>query len=157
VSDRVEALKMGGEDLDFGEGEFDLVYGHSILHHLNLDVAGPRIARVLKPGGHASFLEPLQYNPILNLFRRHTPHRRTPTEKPVSWEELNGVARSFSRWEHREFYLLSLASFIWYYGIRSRPLFRLSQNLLAPLDRVLFRFLPAARKYAWVTVVQFTK
>jgi len=157
VSDRVEARKMGGEDLEFPEGTFDLVYGHSILHHLNLDIAGPRLAGVLKRGGAASFLEPLEYNPVLNLFRKLTPHRRTPTEKPVRWEELEAVGRHFARWDHHEFYLLSLAAFVWYYGIKSKPLFQSTQNFLAPADRWLFSALPSLRKFAWVTVVRFFK
>jgi len=157
VSDRVDARQMGGEDLEFPQESFDLVYGHSILHHLNLEVAGPRIAGVLKRGGSASFLEPLEYNPVLNMFRKLTPHRRTPTEKPVRWEELHSVARHFSRWDHEEFYLVSLAAFVWYYGIKSKPLFQATQRILAPADRLLFGALPSVRKYAWVTVARFFK
>lgn len=157
VSEAVEALKMGGEDIDFPPGSFDVIYGHSILHHLNLSIAGPRIARALAPGGIGAFLEPLDYNPVLNLFRKLTPQRRTPTEKPVRWEQLEAVAEEFSQWKHDEFYLFSLAAFVWYYGVRNRLLFRTTQSALARLDRAVFRVFPGFRKHAWVTVVRFEK
>jgi SAM-dependent methyltransferase len=157
LSEFVEARKMGGEDLDFPEGTFDIVFGHSILHHLNLDVAGPRIARVLRPGGTAAFLEPLDYNPALNIFRKLTPSRRTPTERPLRWEQLESVATGFSRWRHDEFYLFSLAAFFWYYGIRNRRLFKATQNLLSRVDQRLFELFPSLRRFAWITVAQFVR
>jgi SAM-dependent methyltransferase len=154
---RVQAFRMGGENIEFPEASFDIVYGHSILHHLNLDIAGPRIARVLKPGGVAAFLEPLEYNPVLNLFRRLTPQRRTPTEKPIRWEQFRALGSDFGDWRHEEFYLVSLLAFAWYYGIRSKSMFALTQELLCKCDRALFRLFPFLRRYAWVTVVHFVK
>ena len=157
LAQNVDARRMGGEDIDFPEETFDIVYGHSILHHLNLDVAGPRISRVLKRGGMAAFLEPLDYNPVLNLFRRMTPHRRTPTEKPVRWGQLESLAGGFSRWEHQEFYFFSLVAFLWYYGLKNRTLFKSTQKLLQHIDRWLFKLVPPVKKMAWVTVVWFTR
>jgi ubiquinone/menaquinone biosynthesis C-methylase UbiE len=157
LQDRVEALKMGGEDMAFPDDAFDIVYGHSILHHLNLDISGPTIARILKQGGFAAFLEPLDYNPILALFRRLTPHRRTPTEQPLRWEQFDAMGGSFSTWTHREFYLLSLAAFVWYYGFKSPRLFWFTQSVLSVVDRGVFSLLPFTRRFAWVTVVRFAK
>ncbi len=41
------------------------VLGKQILHHLDMTQAVPEIARVLRPGGRAVFLEPLIHNPLL--------------------------------------------------------------------------------------------
>ena len=153
-ADAIETRATSGEDLDFPDHSFDAVYGHSILHHLNLDVSMPHIARMLKPGGLAAFLEPLDHNPLINGFRRLTPNRRTPTEKPLSFRQLASVASHFSGWEHREFYLFSLLAFVWYYGLRSRTLFRCTLAVLQPVDRMLFAFVPFLRRYAWVTVLR---
>ncbi len=157
VGERVITIQMGGEDLDFPEGHFDLVYGHSILHHLNLDVAAPRIARILKVGGMGAFLEPLNYNPVLNAFRYMTPQRRTATERPLEFVQIKDMAKHFDSWEHREFYLFSLVAFFWYYVIKSKRIFQRTLETLAGFDRFVFTSIPYFRKYAWVTVVQYTK
>ena len=57
---------------------FDAVLGKQILHHLDLGVAIPEIVRVLRPGGRAVFLEPLIHNPLLEGYRRLTPHLPQP-------------------------------------------------------------------------------
>ena len=154
---QVTVLHLSGEDVDFPESSFDIVYGHSVLHHLNLEIAVPRIVRALKPSGCFAFLEPLDHNPVLNLFRFFTPHRRTPTEKPLSFSQLKSISAFFSRFEHREFYLFSLAAFIWYYGFRSKSLFQFTVRVLSPLDNFIFRNLPFLRRFAWVTVLLYTK
>ncbi len=153
----VTPLHVGGEDFELPDGSIDIIYGHSVLHHLNLGIAGPRLAHVLAPGGHACFLEPLAYNPVISLFRKLTPSRRTPTEKPMSYGDFSGLLQVFSRWEHREFYLVSLASFVFYYGLKNRGLFTAAQRVLSPVDRLLFMVIPALRRFAWVTVSTFSK
>lgn len=157
LSALVDTLHVGGEDFDLPPASMDVVYGHSVLHHLNLDIATPRIAAVLRPGGVAAFLEPLAYNPVVNFFRLITPQRRTPTEQPLTFGQLETFARDFASWEHREFYLLSLVSFVWYYGIRNRRLFQGTHRTLQPLDSAIFRLFPFTRKYAWLSVAAFHK
>lgn len=71
-------LQCAAELLPFPDGAFDAVLGKQILHHLDLKVAVPEIARVLRPGERAVFLEPLIHNPILEGYRRLTPHLRKP-------------------------------------------------------------------------------
>jgi SAM-dependent methyltransferase len=153
----VDAQVTGGEDIEFPDSSFDVVYGHSVLHHMNLDIATPKIVHVLKAGGVAAFLEPLDHNLLLRAFRMLTPHRRTPTEQPVRLDQMEHMAAQFSRWEHREFYLLSLAAFVWYYGIKSKTLFHATMNLLSPVDDRLCNAVPFLGKLAWVTVVRFVK
>lgn len=157
VSNRVKTFHTSVEDFNFPSDSFDVVYGHSILHHLNLEIAGPKIASMLRKGGVAAFLEPLDYNPILSLFRKITPHRRTPTERPLRREQIQALASEFSSWKQQEFYFVSLIAFVWYYVIRNQALFRWTLRTLLPLDQFLFRFFPFTRKYAWVTVLHMYK
>ncbi len=157
VKHKIKALHMSGEEISFPDHSFDIIYGHSILHHLNLDITNEQLTRLLKPDGFAVFLEPLDYNPILNTFRRFTPHRRTPTERPLRFEQLESIAKHFSSWEHDEFYLLSLVSFFWYYGLKNEKLFRITQKLFSYIDSFLFKVIPYLKKYAWVSVIKFKK
>lgn len=55
------------EALPFGDGEFDLVIGHAVLHHIpDLDLAFREILRVLRPGGRFVFCgEPTQRGDLI--------------------------------------------------------------------------------------------
>jgi 2-polyprenyl-3-methyl-5-hydroxy-6-metoxy-1,4-benzoquinol methylase len=157
VEHRVFPVHVGGEEINFPNESFDIIYGHSVLHHLKLDIAAPRIAACLKSGGNAFFLEPLDHNPLLNLFRLFTPHRRTPTEKPLAFSQIDAVAKNFSAWQHQEFYLLSLVAFFWYYVVRNKYLFQMTLDSLAKVDNVMFKVLPFLRRFAWVTLIKFER
>lgn len=74
---------MNAERMALPDGAFDLVFGSGIIHHLDLDRSFREIARVLRPGGRAIFMEPLGHNPLINLYRRMTPDARTPDEHPL--------------------------------------------------------------------------
>lgn len=49
--------------LPFPEKSFDVVYGSSVLHHLELGKSLQEVHRVLKPGGRIAFAEPNLLNP----------------------------------------------------------------------------------------------
>ena len=52
----VKAARADAESLPFGDGSFDLVLGHAVLHHLpDLERAFTEFHRVLKPGGRIVF------------------------------------------------------------------------------------------------------
>jgi SAM-dependent methyltransferase len=53
--------------LPFESGAFDAVYGCSVLHHLDVEVALREVRRVLRPGGHLVFSEPNLLNPQVAL------------------------------------------------------------------------------------------
>src|SRR5262245_35332030 len=55
VADRVTVYESPVERMPFESGEFDLMHGEAILHHISLPPAAPEIRRVLKPGGRAVF------------------------------------------------------------------------------------------------------
>ena len=52
----VQGQAADAEALPFADGDFDLVIGHAVLHHIpDLDLAFREILRVLKPGGRFVF------------------------------------------------------------------------------------------------------
>lgn len=58
------------EETPFRAASFDVVYGSSVLHHLDLDRALAEAARVLRPGGRVVFTEPNIVNPQVALMFR---------------------------------------------------------------------------------------
>jgi 2-polyprenyl-3-methyl-5-hydroxy-6-metoxy-1,4-benzoquinol methylase len=87
----VRFLEQSFEDCAV-DGPFDAVIGSSVLHHLDLDRAWPRIFALLKPGGRLSFAEPNMLNPQVfceRHFRRLFPQ--------VSPDETAFVRRRLAR------------------------------------------------------------
>lgn len=72
-----------GEELPFGDAEFDVIHSKDSLHHMKgPDRAVQEYRRVLKPGGTALIVEANRYNPIFYvhmtrmLGHEHFPRRR---------------------------------------------------------------------------------
>jgi SAM-dependent methyltransferase len=71
----VEFLERSFEDCEL-EGPFDAIIGSSVLHHLDLERAWPKLFSLLRPGGRISFAEPNMLNPQIYCerhFRRFFP------------------------------------------------------------------------------------
>lgn len=108
--DTAEFHCMDAHRTTFPEGAFDLVLGRAILHHLEYETAVREIHRILKPGGHAVFLEPLRDNPAAKLARRLTPKARTPDETPLSRKQILWADGLFGWASHQSFLLVSAAA-----------------------------------------------
>jgi ubiquinone/menaquinone biosynthesis C-methylase UbiE len=108
----VDFVLADGERLPFSDACFDCIWGNAILHHLDLGIAGPEVARVLRPDGIAVFCEPWGENPLLNWARRHVAYsakNRTPDEQPLGRCHLRMLQQSFSQVTVRGFQLLAMA------------------------------------------------
>jgi SAM-dependent methyltransferase len=86
--------------LALADDSLDAVVGRAILHHLDFDTAIREIRRVLKPGGHAVFIEPLRDNPAGKLLRLLTPRARTVDELPLSQSQIRRADGLFSESRH---------------------------------------------------------
>lgn len=85
--ERVRFLGRRFEDCAV-DGPFDAVIGSSILHHLEMEEAVPRIFELLKPGGIMSFAEPNLLNPQVyaeRRFRRLFPYVSPDETAFVRW------------------------------------------------------------------------
>ncbi|MEO8146600.1 MAG: class I SAM-dependent methyltransferase [Bacteroidia bacterium] len=58
--------------LSFKDNTFEVVFGSSVLHHLEFDASLNEIIRVLKPGGRMIFAEPNMINPQI-LIQKNIP------------------------------------------------------------------------------------
>jgi SAM-dependent methyltransferase len=80
---------------------FDLVVGKWVLHHTDIEAAAAEVARVLKPGGEAVFVETSALNPVFAWARKHLAGRRgirhfgTPDEHPISKADIELLESRF--------------------------------------------------------------
>jgi SAM-dependent methyltransferase len=56
-------VRGNAEQTAFPAASFDVVYGSSVLHHLDTAAAAREVARLLRPGGRLVFTEPNLLNP----------------------------------------------------------------------------------------------
>ena len=140
---------MNAEQLRFASNSFDLICGTGILHQLDLDRAYSEIARVLRPGGLAVFMEPLGHNPLINLYRRLTPGLRTSDEHPLMMRDLAAAKQCFGRVTSQHFALQSLAAL----PFHGREHFRRILGACEAADAQLFKRLPFMRRYSWQVVL----
>lgn len=153
VTERVHTHLMPAERLDFEEDVFDWVTGFGLLHHVDLELLGPEIHRVLKPGGRALFREPLGTNPILEFARRYLPYQskyHSEHERPLTYDDIEMLERWFQTTHVREFYLLSSFSRLMKKGEAS-AFFR----FFYALDEFLLRRVHPLRSLCRYVVVEF--
>lgn len=145
-------FEMDAEALTFDDGSFDLVHGSGILHHLDLERSHSEIMRVLRPGGRAVFLEPMGYNPLINVYRRRTPDIRTVDEHPLLRSDFAILAEGTSDFQTSFHGLaaLSAAPFVHRRGGQRYA------EVCAAIDARLLA-LPGVQLMAWMVVIQLVK
>lgn len=124
------------QQLPFADRSFDAVWGHAILHHLDMTTAAREIRRVLQPGGIAVFSEPWNGNPLLRLarrWRRHTPH-----EVPLQRSDVAQLREVFAAVQVQGWQLASMLP---------------RCGVLAPIDRGLLSLVPALSNWCRYVVV----
>jgi len=97
--------------LPYENESFDAVFGNAILHHLDLQLAGRELVRILKPKGVAVFCEPWRENPLLQLARRRATYsgkEHTPDELPLGTKDVETLRAFFPNLQLRGHQLLSM-------------------------------------------------
>lgn len=160
----IRTVKGKAEQLDFGEGDFDFVFGNGVLHHVEIAPAAKEIYRILKPGGLAIFIDPLEYNPAIKLYRRIASAVRTETERPLIKSDVHLMADVFDRVESIGIWFSTLLIFVYFYLVeRADPSkerywkkiiaesdrVKVSYRILKKIDDGLLRAIPFLKWYCW--------
>jgi len=151
VNKSINFKVMSVQDMSFNDDTFDYVVSLVGLHHLNLELAGKEIRRVLKPGGKAIFLEPrIPFKGIM-AFRSLIP--KTCYESPgggsISDKEVYEFSRHFST--HKIYYFQLLRKFL------VVPFMNKFSSQIDKLDFLLINKTPILKKFCWAFVLEFTK
>ncbi len=164
----IETRRVQGDRIPADDKEFDRIYGNGVLHHVPHATAIPELARILRPAGLGCFIEPLPYNPIINVYRKVAKEVRTPDEMPISFQQIEAFGRHFGRVAHKEFWFTSLSVFLKFYLLdrvnpnkerywkkiytdagKIEPWFK----YLKAADEAILSRVPALGRYCWNTVV----
>lgn len=141
----VELAVMPAEKLDLPDATYDRIFARGVLHHADVERAAPEMARVLKPGGRAVFIEPLSENPILDFAREYLPypHKTRPRgHRGIRFSTVRTLRRHFSSASIRTFYLTAMLNRAFGFNVELGSLERFDEWLLArvPTFRRLCRY-----------------
>jgi ubiquinone/menaquinone biosynthesis C-methylase UbiE len=157
MKEKIHFIKMPGENLTFSDNFFDLILGSAILHHTELDRAIKNLFRVLKPGGRAIFIEPLNQNIFLRIWRVVTPWRRSTSEKALLNNDLNFIRDVFPNSKYRFFKLISIFSTGLVIAFPNNKLLSVIDNFLEGIDSKLLEAFPSLGRYCAIVVLELTK
>jgi SAM-dependent methyltransferase len=149
LEDKASFFVEDAEELSFPANHFDIIVGSGILHHLDLEKSIKEICRVTRNGAKVVFIEPLAYNPILNIYRILTPSLRTKTEHPLTYHDLKLINQYFESVELHFFCFTSLfaSCFI------SNSLYDTLLCVLESIDDYLFTKFPFTCYLAWQVII----
>lgn len=159
------------EKLNFDDNSFDFVFGNGVLHHTDLEPTIKEVYRVLKKNGKAAFIEPLAYNPIINIYRKLATKVRSEDERPLKLKDFKIINKYFKMAEHKEFWFFSLYLFIhffltgyspnkhkyWKKIIKDADKYSMIYRPLKKLDDIILKIIPPLRLLCWTTVIKLTK
>lgn len=137
---------MDGEKMGFEDDTFDAIICSGVLHHVDVTIAFPELARVLKPTGKLLASEALGYNPIINLYRRLTPSLRTEweTDHIITGKQLRLARSYFSKINCKYFHLFAILAV----PFRRMPFFGPMLKFLSKMDDLILK-IPLLRLMAW--------
>jgi SAM-dependent methyltransferase len=143
---------------------FDIVYGANMLHHVDIQACIAEVHRVLKKGGLALFWDPVQYNPVINVYRRMATEVRTDDEHPLRISDIRLVKDLFGKVETRFFWLSATVIFLrffiidkispsegryWKLIIDRRDKHKWLLRITHAIDRIILRIIPPLKWWCW--------
>lgn len=145
------------EQSNLPDASFDLVLGKFILHHVDVDSGARELQRVLRPGGHAIFIENAGDNALLTFARDRLagrwgiPRLGTEDEHPLTAadiDKLRGVfARVTAHYPVFEFLVLFDRQVLRFGYPRA-------SRLIRALDNGVHRLFPRLRRYSYRVIVE---
>lgn len=171
VDRKIKLIGAPAEKIPFNEEFFDLIFGGNVLHHVNIVKTSKEIKRVLKENGKAVFIEPLGYNPVIQVYRNLAGDVRTKMERPFTFGDIKNLGKGFRQVSHVEHQLFTTLIFVWFFlGERLNPSkvrywkriieeserYAKAFRILEKIDRAVLK-IPFLRMLCWSTVIQLTK
>jgi len=149
LSGKVKFMQMDAHNLQFEKNEFDIVFLHSILMHLDHMRVAKQCKRVLKDNGVLLFIEPIFNNPLVRLYRLIFSEFKETHPNYITYQQIITISKLFRTKEIKGFYIFSFVSFI----LRKNSfLYKSASSILKSMENTLLLIFPALEKNAWLYV-----
>lgn len=171
VSSDIKYIEAPAEKIPLPSASVDLVFGGNVLHHVDIEKTSKELKRILKRGGKAVFIEPLGYNPIIQIYRKLAGDVRTKMERPFTFQEVRLLGKNFKSVRHVEKQFLTTLIFVWFFlGERVSPRkvrywkkivdecerYERAFKILKRMDSMVLK-IPFLNRMCWNTVIEVIK
>jgi len=153
-AENLEFLVMDAMNTSFENDYFDIIHGHAILHHMDLTKSLEEIKRILKDDGKAFFVEPLDTNYIIKMYRKITPSARTADERPFEKKDIKLIKQLFPGTKIKYYFCLSLLAVPFR---KQKKLFEKMLKILFFLDEILLNEHSPFKWLAWSCAIVLKK
>lgn len=165
-----EISEMDFHKLKYDNEFFDIVFGTQILHHVDVEICGKEIYRVLNRGGIAVFEENSYKNPLIHavrnlLFSKNTfggrrskgrfgfVRKGTDDENPLDEREIKVLKQIFRdeiKREYNDFIFFEMLS-------RHNKYFAKYEKSFKNLDKFIYNKFPFLRQYGFQQILIMKK
>ncbi len=151
--------------------QFDIIYVGNLFHHVDIDKALDRILVYLKPKGMLVSWDPVDYNPIINIYRRIATKVRSKDERPIRIRDIDIFKKRFLQVESHWFWFTTLIIFIimaliqkrnpnterfWKVVVKEGDSWKWLYAPLERLDAFLLHIFPQIKYLCWNVVLIMT-
>ncbi len=169
---QIDARVCASEAMPFEGNSCDVVFANGVLHHVDIPPTMQEVQRLLRVGGKGYFIEPLPYNPVINVYRYMAREVRTVDEKPLTLADVQVIRDLFPKTTVHYFWLTTLIVFLYFFLVEGahpgkvrywkKVLYDADKyqwffQPLAQLDAFLFRCLPPIGLLCWTMVIAVEK
>ncbi|CAN5420270.1 hypothetical protein BH09SUM1_BH09SUM1_12850 [soil metagenome] len=160
LRDRVRLVCCAAEHMPFADGAFDREFTKSVLIHTQLKETAAELNRTLSPSGRAVFIEPMDRNPFVNLYRRLAAPRiwQTITDyfTPGMLDTLSAPFRASRGVETSYSFFMTFFATPFNYQLHWPAVYRFAEAAFLLLDRGLFALMPSLRGRCWFCLLKIT-
>jgi 2-polyprenyl-3-methyl-5-hydroxy-6-metoxy-1,4-benzoquinol methylase len=148
--------------------KFDVIYAGNCLHHSNISQTLNKIMTHLKRDGIFVSWDPIQYNPLINVYRKIATKVRTVDEHPLTYKDIQLIKGKFKKASTKYFWFFTLVIFVlmflfqrknpnkeryWKTIIYESNKWRLLYHPLELLDSLFLFLFPPLRLLCWNVVI----
>lgn len=168
VENKISFIKSAAEIFKPASGYYDIIFGQDILHHTNIPMVIKQMQTILSPSGKMVFIETLQSNIFVRLYRLLSKNLRTSSEKPLTFSDVNNIKVLFNSFKHQEFQLTTQIIYMyfalkghspsktryWKLILANTLEYKKLFSILSKLDNIIMRTCPLLRRACLWTVIE---
>lgn len=110
---KVGVHKSTAENLNFRNSEkFDIIYVGNLFHHTEIESTILQLKEVMHPKTILVSIDPVHYNPVINVYRKIANKVRTEDEHPFKMSDIAIFEKHFNRVEKKFFWFTTLIIFV---------------------------------------------